>query len=82
MLLIYQNFLKSYELSVNTIFEICTQVTWWKGKAIKIYSVGPTENDTFISVIIPEGSTGDNRCASKGIHWYQTSSNCFPNSIM
>jgi len=29
------NLLKSYELSVKTIFEICTQVTWWKGKTIK-----------------------------------------------
>jgi len=27
-LFIYQNLLKCYELSVNTIFEICTQVTW------------------------------------------------------
>jgi len=24
--------LKKYQLSVNTIFEICTQVTWQKGK--------------------------------------------------
>jgi len=27
MLFIYQNLLKSYELSVDTIFEICTHVT-------------------------------------------------------
>jgi len=27
-LFIYQNRLKSHELSVNTIIEMCTQVTW------------------------------------------------------
>jgi len=52
---IKQILLKSYEFSVNTIFEICTK---WRGKeAIQlktIYSLGCTENHKLISVIIPE----------------------------
>jgi len=44
MLFIYQNLLQSYELSVNPIFAICTQVTWENGEAITIYSVELTEN--------------------------------------
>jgi len=54
-LFIYKNLLKCYELSVNNIFEICTQVTCKKAKIIKFYSVWRTENHTLISVIIPEG---------------------------
>jgi len=53
MLFIYQNLLK--ELSVNTVFEICIQVTWKNGETIKIYSVGRTENHKLISAIILEG---------------------------
>jgi len=51
-----------------------------KRQKIKIYSVGRTENHKLMSVIIPEGYS-DSRCESKGIHWCQTSSNCFSSWI-
>jgi len=42
-----------------------------KGKTIKIKSVGRTEKHKLITAIIAK-VTGDNRCASNGIIWYQT----------
>jgi len=43
--------------------------------------VGRTEKHKMICVIIPEGYRWYSRCASKWIHWRQTSTNCFSKRI-
>jgi len=42
---------------------------------------GRTENHKLISVNHFPNVTGYIRCPSQGIHWCQTSSNCFPDRI-